>query len=211
MSWDSQVGVLKFPKLRLPQHWRCITLCANLRFRWSLNQSYGPCQDLSNDMWHTIYIQGNQGDSWLLMVENQILILGPFLGHKLCFNYPNGLHKPILDIYVSRDFQWYKKLFNPMGFDPCNRVLKIQESIETPTPKVGAHLGVLRFIPWHSPTLPHSREHECVSQASLLALTFASPCLGRKPKVKVVTILHQVIVLWSFNIGMLTNKHLIIL
>jgi hypothetical protein len=34
-----------------------------------------------------------------------------------------------------------------MGFDPCNRVLKIQESIETPTPKVGAHLGVLRFIP----------------------------------------------------------------
>jgi hypothetical protein len=29
-----------------------------------------------------------------------------------------------------------------MGFDPCNCFLKIQESIETPTPKVGAHLGV---------------------------------------------------------------------
>jgi hypothetical protein len=29
-----------------------------------------------------------------------------------------------------------------MGFDPYNRFLKIQESIETLTPKVGAHLGV---------------------------------------------------------------------
>jgi hypothetical protein len=29
-----------------------------------------------------------------------------------------------------------------MGFDPCNRSLKIWESIKTPTPKVGAHLGV---------------------------------------------------------------------
>jgi hypothetical protein len=29
-----------------------------------------------------------------------------------------------------------------MGFDPCNRSLKILESTWTPTPKVGAHLGV---------------------------------------------------------------------
>jgi hypothetical protein len=47
-----------------------------------------------------------------------------------------------LDIYVSRAFQWYKKLFNLMSFDPYNRLLKIQKSIGTPTPKVGAHLGV---------------------------------------------------------------------
>jgi hypothetical protein len=51
-------------------------------------------------------------------------------------------------------FQWYKELFNPMGFDPCNHFLKIQESIKTPTPKVGAHLGVWGFIPSHSPTFP---------------------------------------------------------
>jgi hypothetical protein len=43
---------------------------------------------------------------------------------------------------------------NPMGFDPCNRPLKIWESIETPTPKVGVYLGVWRFIPSHSSTLP---------------------------------------------------------
>jgi hypothetical protein len=29
-----------------------------------------------------------------------------------------------------------------MGFDPYNCFLKIQESIGTPTPKTGAHLGV---------------------------------------------------------------------
>jgi hypothetical protein len=40
-----------------------------------------------------------------------------------------------------------------MGFDPCNCFLKNRESIGTLTPKVGAHLGVLRFIPSHSPTL----------------------------------------------------------
>jgi len=40
-----------------------------------------------------------------------------------------------------------------MGFDPCNPSLKIWKSIEIPTPKVGAHLGVWGFIPLDFPTL----------------------------------------------------------
>jgi hypothetical protein len=40
-----------------------------------------------------------------------------------------------------------------MSFDPFNCFLKIQKSIGTPIPKVGAHLGVCGFIPSHSPTL----------------------------------------------------------
>jgi hypothetical protein len=40
-----------------------------------------------------------------------------------------------------------------MDFDPDNRLLKIWESIETPTPKVGAHLGVWGF---HSFTLSYT-------------------------------------------------------
>jgi hypothetical protein len=39
-----------------------------------------------------------------------------------------------------------------MSFDPYNYPLKVQESIETPTPKMGAHLGVWKLIPSHSPT-----------------------------------------------------------
>jgi hypothetical protein len=50
-----------------------------------------------------------------------------------------------------------KKLFNSMSFDPCDHPLKIWEPIETLIPKMGAHLGVWRFIPSHCPTLP---EHE---------------------------------------------------
>jgi len=41
-----------------------------------------------------------------------------------------------------------------MGFDFCNRSLKIQKSIGTPTPKVGIHLEVWGNEPSHSPTLP---------------------------------------------------------
>jgi hypothetical protein len=50
--------------------------------------------------------------------------------------------KPILDFYVSRVFQLYNERFNAMGFDPYNCSPKIQESIRTSTPKVGAYLGV---------------------------------------------------------------------
>ncbi len=89
------------------------------------------------------------------MVGSQIGNLTPDLSfdHNLCFKYPNGSYKPILDIYVPRYFQWYKEFFNPMSFDPYNYPLKIQESIGTPTPKVGVHLWVWRFIPSHYPTL----------------------------------------------------------
>jgi hypothetical protein len=95
-------------------------------------------------MTQATYTQGNRVDSQLLVVGNQIVNLTPNLsfGHNLCFKCPNGSCEHILDIYVLIAFQWYKGLFNPMGFDPCNRSLKIWESIGTLTPKVGAHLGV---------------------------------------------------------------------
>jgi hypothetical protein len=93
-------------------------------------------------------MQVNQGDSRLLVVGSQIgnLNTGFSFDHNLCFKYPNGSCKPILGIYVPKSFQWYKESFNPMNFDPCNRLLKIWESI-------GIHLGVWGFILSHFPTL----------------------------------------------------------
>jgi hypothetical protein len=107
-------------------------------------------------MWHATCTQANKGDSWLLVVKNQIgnLTLGPSFGHNLCFKYPNGTYEPILNIYIRKAFQLYKEIFNPMSFDPYNCPLRIQESIKTPTFKMGAYLGVRGFIPSHSPTLP---------------------------------------------------------
>jgi hypothetical protein len=138
-------------------------------------------------MWHVTCTQGNQGNSRLLMVGSQIGNLTPHLsfGLNLWFKYPNVSYKTILDIYVLKKFQCYKELFNPMSFDPCNIFLKIWESIGIPTPKVGAHLGVWRFIPFtHSHTLGNMK---CDSWVSFLARTFASLCLGRKPKARVAT------------------------
>jgi hypothetical protein len=71
-------------------------------------------------MWHATCTHIFQGDSQLLMVRSQIVTLIPSLsfGHNLYFKYSNMSCKPILDIYVSRPFQWYKEFFNPMNFDP---------------------------------------------------------------------------------------------
>jgi len=90
------------------------------------------------------------------MVMNQIggLILGLFFGNTLCFKFPNGSCEFVLNIYIPRVFQWYKFFFNPMNFDPCNRLLKFWKSIGTPIPKMGTHLGMCGFIPSHFRTFP---------------------------------------------------------
>ncbi len=76
-----------------------------------------------------------------------------------------------------------------MSFDPYNCPLKIQKSIWDSNSQNGSSFGSVRV---HSLTLfraPGSMR--CDSQASLLARTFASPCFGHEPKIRVVTKLHM--------------------
>ncbi len=157
--------VSKFPKLRLSQLWGPITLCADLQLRWGLKQSNSPCQNIFDNMLHATYMQGNRGDSQLLVLGNQIgnLTTNPSFSHNLCFKCPNGSCEPILNIYVPRAFQWYNELFNPMGFNLYNCSLKIWESIKTPTPKMGAHLECGGSFPHTFQTM------RCNYWASLLA------------------------------------------
>jgi hypothetical protein len=178
------MGVLKFPNLGLSQLWGPKTFSADLRLIWGLKQSCSYRREFSNGMWHATCTQGNRVDSWLLMVGSQIANLthGPSFDHNLCFRCPNGSCEPILDIYVPRSFQWYKERFNPMSFDPRNCFLKIWKSTETPTPKVGAPLGVWRFIPSHSFALPGAWNvtlglPSCPAFLQALAL-IANPRLG---------------------------------
>jgi len=81
-----------------------------------------------------------------------------------------------------------------MSFDSCNLPLKIRKSIETPTPKMNSQSGnSLGSVGVHSLTLfyiPESMKYD--SQASLLAHTFASPCLGREPKARVMIKLQHI-------------------
>ncbi len=122
------------------------------------------------------------------MIGNQIdiLIPSPSFSHNLCFKYSNGSCKLILDIYVSKTFQWYKEFFNLMNFDLWNHSLNIWDFIRTSTPKVGIHLAVCVGSFLH--TLSHFWECECDSRGAFLTCTFSCPCLSHKPKVRVVTI-----------------------
>jgi len=181
------MGVSKSPKLGLPQLWGPITLCANLQLKWGLKKSCNFHWELSNGMSHATWTQGNRIDSWFLVVKSQTTNLTPdlFLDHNLCFRCSNGWCKPILNIYVSIAFQWYKKLFNLMGFDPCIRFLKIRESIGTPTPKMGVHVGVWRFIPSHFFALAGTWNVTFGFPFWLAPLQ--APCFGREPKARVAT------------------------
>jgi hypothetical protein len=145
-------GRPEIPKFGLPQLWGPITLCADLQSRWGLRKSCSPRRELSNGMSHATFMQGNRVDSRLLVIGKQIADLTPglSLGHNLCFKCPNGSCEPILNIYVSIVFQWYKELFNWLGFDPCYHSLKIWESTGTPNSQSGGSLGSVRV---HSLTL----------------------------------------------------------
>jgi hypothetical protein len=182
-KWLSTIGI--------PVTLGRITSRANLQLQWVLKQSCNLRQELSNGMSHIACTQGNRVDSWLLMVGSQTdsLTCDLSFGHNLCFRCPNGQCEPILDIYASITFQRYKELFKEMGFGPCNHVLKLQESIGTPTPNMGVPLGVWGFIPSHSLTLPG----ECdVIPKSFSWLATLQPLalvanLGREPKARVAT------------------------
>jgi hypothetical protein len=190
LSRDSQVGVPKFHQQGLLRLWGRITSCANLRSQCNLKKSCNPHRELSNSMSHVICMQGNQVDSRLLLVGSQTANLthGLSFGHNLCFRCPNEQCEPILDIYTSIAFQWYKELLEARSFDSYNRVLKIRESFRDSNSQhgnMGVHLGVWGFMPSHS---LHSQEHVKCSRVFLLARNLATPCLGHKPKARVVTI-----------------------
>jgi hypothetical protein len=165
-SWDSRDSRPGVPKSRpagLPGLWSLITLRADLGSKRGLKQSCSSPRELSNGMSHVVCSQVFRVDSRLLVVGSQnwqtpgtpgSSTPGPSFGHNLCFRCSNEQCEPILDIYASRAFQWYKERHKTLRFDPSNRSLKFRESTGTPSPKVGVALGVWRLTPSHSPTLP---------------------------------------------------------
>jgi hypothetical protein len=104
-----------------------IILCLDLRLGWGLKQSCSSHWELSNSVLHATCTYGSRVDSRLFVVESQTTNLTPDLSfcHNLCYRCPNGSCKPILNIYTSIAFQWYKKLLNAKCFDLCNRSLKV--------------------------------------------------------------------------------------
>jgi hypothetical protein len=151
-------GVPKLPRSELPQLCGAITSRLDLRSEQGLKQSCSSRGDLSNGVSHASCKHESRVDSWHFVVGNQIanLTLGLSFCHNLCCKCPNGSCKPILDIYISITFRWYKELFNAKCFDLYNHSLKVWKSTGTPTPKIGGHLGVWVFILtlFHTPLGP---------------------------------------------------------
>jgi hypothetical protein len=150
------VGVPKSSRLGLSRLWGAIILRADLRLRWGLKQSCNPFRELFNSMLHAICTHENRVDSWLLVVGSQIVNLtpDPSFGHNLCFRCSNGQCEPILDIYVSRDFHWYKKNSSSHWvLTPEIALWKFGSPPALQLPKWNS-LGVWGFIPSHLLTLP---------------------------------------------------------
>jgi hypothetical protein len=150
-------------------------------------------------MSHVACMPGNWVDSRLLVIGSQTasLTLDISFGHNLCFKCPNGLCKPIIDIYASIVFQWFKELFKAMGFDPCNCALKIWKSIWDSNSEHGSSFGSVRV---HSLTLFwHTRKHVmCDSQVFLFPCNLLTPCLGHEPKARVATHIKSTLVMILF-------------
>jgi hypothetical protein len=89
--------------------------------KWGLKQSCSFHWKFSNDMWHAPCTHVIQSDSRLLMIGTQIDILTP----NLSFNH-----------------NFYCKCSNRSYDHGIQWVLTLRESIGTPIPKVGVHLGV---------------------------------------------------------------------
>jgi hypothetical protein len=95
-SWDSQGGFPKLSWFGLPRLWEFITLCSDLRLRWSLKQTCSSMQELSNGVSHSTYTHRGRVNSQLLVVESQTASLtpGPSCVHNLCYKCPNGHARP---------------------------------------------------------------------------------------------------------------------
>jgi hypothetical protein len=165
--------------------WGPITLRVDLQLQWGLKQSCSPCRELFNDMLYATYTRRNQGDSWLLVVGNQIVNLtsGPSFGHNLCFRCSNGSCKPILDIFVLRFFSNdIRNASIHWVLTPTIALWQFGSPFGTPTFNMRIHLGVWGFIPSHSFALPGAwnvtlKLPSCLAPLQALALV-TSPRLG---------------------------------
>jgi len=105
-SQDSQVGVPKLSRVRVPGLWTLIAPHLKLGSRRGLNQSCSSHREFFKAMSHSLRRCREEVDSRLLVIGSQTGSLTPDLSfaHNLGCICPNGPCKVILGIYSSRPF-----------------------------------------------------------------------------------------------------------
>jgi hypothetical protein len=116
LSRNSQGGVSKLSRFRLPGLWKLITPSSDLQLWWGLKKTCNSPQELSNGVSHSTYTHRGGVDSRLLVVGS---LPDPSFVHNMGCKCPNGSCKAILDIYTSRTFQRYKEHFNALNVQQC--------------------------------------------------------------------------------------------
>jgi len=102
--------------------------------------------------------------------ESNSLTPGPSFDHNLCCRCPNGSCEAILDIYISRPFQWYRENLNARCFDPYNRALSFQKSRRTPK----SHFRECEWRPHTSLKVGLRHLNTCASIILLIVITLTS-------------------------------------
>jgi hypothetical protein len=122
----------------VPGLWELITFDCRIRSQRGLNQSYSSPQEIFNVASHSGIGCREEVDSQLLVVGSQTASLTSALSfaYNLGWRCPNDQCEAILDIYVSRPFQWHQEHLNARCFGPCCRTLEIQESRRTPSSRL---------------------------------------------------------------------------
>jgi len=127
----------------LPKLWTAIAPRPELGSGRVLNQCCSSRRKLSNTVLHSSRRRREEVDSWLLVVGSQTtsLIPNPSFAQNVGYRWPNYQCEAILDIYVSRPFQWHQEHLNARCFGPCCRALNIRKSRRTPNLQLFQVLG----------------------------------------------------------------------
>jgi hypothetical protein len=126
----------------VPGLWELITLDCRVRLQQGFNQSYSPCQDLSNSMSHFQFGGWEEVDSRLLVVGSQTASLtpGPSFAHNLGCRCPK---RPIRGDFKHLHFKTFpmtpitpqSKVFWPLLSNPKHS--GVPEDSKSPTLGVG--------------------------------------------------------------------------
>jgi len=88
---------------------------------------------------------------------------------------PNGSCEPILNSCILRVYQWYKKLFDPIGLAPAITLWRFESPSELQLPRWELTWECGGSFPH---TLPHSQEHELWLPGFTLGLHLHKPLPG---------------------------------
>jgi hypothetical protein len=152
---------------------------ASRPLKCGLKQNCSFCQKLSNGMSHALWNQVNQVDSQLFLSEVKLAVwfLALLLAITCVLDIQMSKCELILDIYVSRAFQWYKERHKPLHLTPeiASEVSGVHRDSISQSESCLGSVNVHSLTFFH--TFLYSQEYVVWLSSFLLARTLTTPLL----------------------------------